>query len=127
MKTEEKTQEEIRFTNLYYESKSGFWGHYAPGTMGNILHWIHTYGTLNIAEGVQLGDGQITWFGRPMMKYKDNPECPDVPYFYDLEYPEFQFILINQKIYLDGLKKFPNLVKEIDQKYEDVRELFRKK
>lgn len=123
----EKSQEEIRFTNLYYESKGGFWAHYAPGTMGNILHWIHTYGTLNLAEGVQLGNGQITWFGRPMMKYKDNPECPDVPYFYDLQYPEFQFILVNQEIYLDGLKKFPNLVEEIDHKYDEVRELFKKK
>jgi len=113
-----KTQEEIRFENLYYESMGGFWRHYAPGTMGNILHWLHTFGTLNIAEGVQLGDGQITWFGRPMLKYKDNPECPDVPFFYDLEYPEFEFIMHNQKIYLDGVKKFPKLVEEINKKYE---------
>lgn len=120
----EKSQEEIRFTNLYYESKSSFWSRYEPGTMGNILHWLYVYGTLNIAEGVQLGEGKITWFGRPMLKYCDNPECPDVPYFYDLEYPEFKFILINQETYLEGLKKFPNLVAEIDNKYVETRKAF---
>ena len=120
----EKSQEEIRFTNLYYDSKGGFWRHYKPGSMGNILHWIYVYGTLNLAEGVQVGEGQITWFGRPLMKHKDNPECPDVPYFYDLEYPEFGFILKNQEAYLDGLKKFPKLVEEIDKKYADAKELF---
>jgi hypothetical protein len=118
----EKTQEEIRFSNLYRDSKGSFWSHYEPGTMGNILHWLQTFGTLNIAEGVQLGNGQITWFGRPMLKYKDNPECPDVPYFYDLEYPEFQFILINQRRYLEGLKKFSNLVAEIDKKDEEIKQ-----
>lgn len=118
----EKTQEEIRFTNLYYESKGGFWAHYKPHTMGNILHWLYVYGTLNIAEGVQVGNGQITWFGRPMLKYRDNPEYPDVPYFYDLEYPEFKFILINQETYLEGLKNFPNLVAEIDKKYAETKE-----
>ena len=120
----EKTQEEIRFTNLYYESKGGFWRHYEPGTLGNILHWLQTYGTLNLAEGVQLGNGQITWFGRDLMKYKENPECPDVPYFYDLNpyyKGNFDFVLHNQEIYLNGLKKFPNLVKEIDEKYESTR------
>ncbi|MDX1286206.1 MAG: hypothetical protein R3182_14400 [Draconibacterium sp.] len=121
----EKSQEEIRFTNLYYESKGGFWRHYEPGTMGNILHWIHTYGTLNLAEGVQLGNGQITWFGRDMMKYKENPECPDVPYFYDLKYPEFQFLIENQKVYLEGLKKFPKLVEEIDAKYNEFKKILK--
>ena len=116
------TQEVIRFSNLYHESKGGFWRHYKPGTMGNILHWLQTFGTLNIAEGVQLGDGQISWFGRPMLKYRDNPDCPDVPYFYDLQYPEFQFILVNQEIYLGGLKKFPKLVEEIDRKYKEAKE-----
>jgi hypothetical protein len=120
----EKSQEEICFENLYYESMGGFWRHYKPGSMGNILHWLQTFGTLNIAEGVQLGDGQITWFGRLMLKYRDNPECPDVPYFYDLEYPEFKFILHNQKVYLDGLKKFPKLVEEINGRYEETRKAF---
>lgn len=120
----EKTQEEIRFTNLYYDSMGGFWAHYAPHTMGNIIHWIQTYGTLNIAEGVQLGNGQVTWFGRNLMKYKYMPDHPDVPYFYDLEYPEFGFILKNQEIYLDGIKKFPNLVEEINNKYEETRKAF---
>jgi len=120
----EMTQEEIRFSNLYHESKGGFWSRYEAGTMGNILHWLQTFGTLNIAEGVQVGNGQITWFGRPMLKYKDNPECSDVPYFYDLEYPEFKFILVNQEIYLEGIKKFPNLVEEIDNKYEQAKKEF---
>ena len=120
----EKTQEEIRFTNLYYESMGGFWSHYAPHTMGNILHWIHTYGTLHIAEMVQLGGGQISYHGKPLMKHKDNPECPDVPYFYDLEQSEYEFIIKNQKIYLDGLKKFPKLVEEINARYDEAREWF---
>ena len=119
----EKSQEQIRFENLYLDSKGGFWAHYAPGTMGNILHWLQTFGTLNIAEGVQVGGGNITWFERPMLKYKDNPECPDIPYFYDLEYPEFEFILYNQESYLNGLKKFPEFVKETDERYEETRKL----
>jgi hypothetical protein len=109
----EKSQEQIGFENLYLNSKGGFWAHYEPGTMGNILHWLHVYGTLNIAESVQLGDGKITWYGRPMLKYRDNPECPDVPYFYDLDdnyKGKFDFILINQERYLNGLKKFPKFV-----------------
>jgi len=122
----EKTQEEIKFTNLYYESMGGFWKHYAPDTLGNILHWLQTFGTLNIAENVQVGNGQITWYGRPMLKWKDNPECPDVPLFYDLEYPEFEFIMINQKVYLDGLEKFPKLVEEINAKYDEAREWFKR-
>ena len=116
----EKPQDQIRFENIYLDSKGGFWSHYEPGTMGNILHWLHVFGTLNIAEGVQIGNGQVTWFGRPMCKYKDNPECPDVPYFYDLQYPEFVFILINQEIYLNGLKKYPEYVEDADRRYQQM-------
>lgn len=120
----EKSQEQIRFENLYLDSKGGFWKHYAPHTLGSVIHWLHVFGTLNIAENVQLGDGKITWYGRPMLKYKYTEENPNVPFFYDLEYDEFKFIMINQDVYLDGIKKFPNLVAEIDEKYDEYRELF---
>jgi hypothetical protein len=118
----EKTQEQIRFENMYYKSMGGFWRHYAPTTMGNVIHWLHTYGTLHFAETVQIGEGQITLYSKPILKWKDNPACPDVPYFYDLEDPKYDFILQNQEIYLDGLKKFPTLVADIDKKYAEARE-----
>lgn len=120
----EKSQEQIKFENLYLDSMGGFWKHYSPHTMGSIIHWIHTFSTLNIAENIQLGDGRITYGGKPMLKYKYTKENPDIPFFYDLEQDEYNFILTNQKIYLDGLKKFPKFVVEINEKYDEYRELF---
>ena len=120
----EKSQEQIRFENVYLDSMGGFWKHYAPQTAGNVIHWIHTYGNLSIAENIRLGDGKISFGGEPLLKYKYTEENPDIPYFYDLEQEKYDFIVKNQKIYLDGIKKFTTFVEETNKRYDDFRDFF---
>ena len=117
----EKSQDQIKLENLHTKHLGGWWGTYPPKSLGNIIHWLYTYGTLDIAERVTVGDGEIHWFGRLMLKFKFMDENPEIPFFYDLEYPEYDFILINQEKYLDGLKKFPKFVEEYNNKYNEMK------
>ena len=119
---EKNNQNKIQFENLHTKHLGGWWGSSPTKSLGNIIHWLYTYGTLNIAENVTVGDGEVHWFGQLMVKFKFTEENPEIPYFYDLEYPEYSFILINQEKYLQGLNDFPKLVEEHYNRRKEIRE-----
>lgn len=115
-----KSQEQIRFENLYTSHYGGWWKNYSPKSIGNIIHWIYVFGTLTMAETVTIGDNKIYWHGNLLMKFK---YLDDMPYFYELQDEKYQFIIDNQEIYLKGLKKFSKFVKEIDEKYSEIKQM----
>lgn len=117
-----KLQDQIIFENLYYRHKGGWWRNKPFGSLGNIIHWLYVYGTLQIAETCQVGDGYIKSYNLNL-NFKFTDENPHIPYFYNLDNENFNFILENQKYYLDGLKKFPTFVVEVDEKYNEMRKI----
>lgn len=118
----EKSQKQISFENLYLRHKGGWWRNKPFHSLGNIIHWLYVYGTLHIAENCTVGNGYINCHDLNM-KFKFTDENPHIPYFYDLDNKKYIFILENQKDYLDGLKKFTTFVKEIDEKYNEIKKM----
>ena len=119
-----KNQNKIQFENLHTKHLGGWWGNSPIKSLGNIIHWLYTYGTLDIAEQVTVGDGEVHWFGRLMVKFKYTEENPEIPFFYDLEYPEYEFIMINQEKYLQGLKDFSEFAEKYNERYNETRKAF---
>ena len=118
----EKPQEQIIFENLYLKHKGGWWRNHPFESLGNIIHWLYVYGTLQIAENCTVGDGYVNYHNFNI-KFKFTDEHPHIPYFYSLDNDKYDFILENQMYYLDGLKKFPTFVKEIDEKYNEIKKM----
>jgi len=119
-KVMEKPQEQIHFENLYLRHKSGWWRDKPFESLGNIIHWLYVYGTMQIAENCIVGDGYVKYHDF-YMKFKFTDENPHMPYFYDLNDEKYDFILKSQEYYLNGLKKFPIFVVEIDEKYNMIK------
>jgi hypothetical protein len=119
-----KPQDQIIFENLYLRHKGGWWRNKPFNSLGNVIHWLYVYGTLQIAEICTVGDGYVKYHDF-MMKFKFTDENPHIPYFYDLDNENFNFILENQMYYLDGLKKFPTFVIETNKRYENVKKMFK--
>lgn len=120
---EEKSQEQIIFENLHSSHLGGWWRSYPPKSLGNVIHWIYVYGKLDIAERVTVGDGEVHDQGYLFMRFKFTEENPDIPYFYDLQSDKYDYIIDNQEYYLSGLKKFPEYVKMMDERYGEIRKM----
>lgn len=120
----EKSQDQIHFENLYVKHKGGWWTNHPSQSVGNIIHWLYVYGTLDIAERVTVGNGFVNLYDKPLCQFKFTEENPNLPYFFDFIDPEkYDFIINSQNHYLNGLKKFPKFVEEIDQKYKEIKNL----
>lgn len=119
-----KSQKQISFENLYLRHKSGWWRNHPFESLGNIIHWLYVYGTLQIAENCTVGNRYVNYHNFTM-KFKFADENPHIPYFYDLDNNKYDFILKSQEDYLDGLKNFPTFVKEIDEKYNEMRKIIK--
>lgn len=114
---EEKPQEQIIFENLYYKHKGGWWRTYKAPSLGNVIHWLYVYGTLNIAEQVTVGDGIINLHGKHFCDYSYVEDNPNMPIFFNLQDEKYDFVLENQKYFLVGLNKFNKFVETIDERY----------
>lgn len=119
-----KPQHQIIFENLYIKHKGGWWRNKPFKSLGNIIHWLYVYGTLGIAEICTVGDGYVKYY-EFTMKFKFTDEYPHIPYFYDLDNDKYDFILENQMYYLDGLNKFPTFVVETQERYNEVKKMFK--
>ena len=118
----DKSQEQIIFENLYRTHKGGWWRNHPFRSVGNVIHWLYVYGTLQIAELCTVGDGYVEYHDM-RMKFKFTDENPHIPHFYGLDNEKYSFILKNQEYYLNGLKKFPEFVAETNKKYDTLKTL----
>jgi hypothetical protein len=113
----EKSQDQISFENLHSRHLTGFWKEYELPSLGNVIHWIYVYCNLDIAEMVTVGDGVIMLYGESFLEYEHRD---GIPYFFNLVNPKYDFILANQKYYLDGLIKYPEYVEKMKKMYESL-------
>lgn len=117
-KEEGEEQFKIRFTNILTNHLAGWWRNYEPGTCGNVIHWIYTYSMLSVAENVQVGNGTVTLHGEDFATYTFDDKL-NIPVFDFCNKDKHDWIIDNQRIYLEGLER-EDLTKDIIEKYETL-------
>lgn len=108
-------QFKIRFENMYSNSITSWWSQYKYPSFGSILHWLYTYGNFDMAEMSIVGKESILYHGKIAAKYKMDNEL-QMPIF---EFnPEYEWMQINQEIFLEGLKN--ENTREVISKYKHI-------
>jgi len=117
----EKSQDEIKFENLYSNSLGGFWSHYQYESMGNVIHWLYTYTNLDIAEQATIGGGEVHYRGELLARFTFNPKL-EMPIFYEINDKLYPYFSENQERYITGLTRFPAFVEKMTQLKEQFKE-----
>ena len=117
----EKSQDQIKFENLYSNSLGGFWKHYQYESAGNVIHWLYVYTNLDIAEQATIGSGEVHYRGELLARFTFNPKL-EIPLFYEINDKPYPYFSDNQERYITGLTRFPEYVEEITQRYNDFKE-----
>lgn len=107
----EKSQEQIRFENMYVDSIGGWWSEYPLGSAGNIIHWIYVYTMLRIADSVTVGENEVQLYEKPLARFVIDEER-QMPIFIILNNDIDPNFYENQEIFLQGLKDYPEFIKQ---------------
>lgn len=121
----EKSQDRIKFENLYNNSLSTWWSKYPFESFGSVIHWIYVYTNLNIAEQVTVGNNEVNYNGKLVARYTFNDKL-QIPLFYHINDEIYPYFSENQEIYITGLTRFKDYVDETDKRYKDFKNLLRK-
>lgn len=111
----------IRFRNLLTNHLGGWWCEHKYKSVGNIIHWIYVYSMLSIAETVTIGDGVVNHHGVILATYVFDDELK-MPVFEFSKDEKYDWVVDNQRIYLEGLRK-PALTIDIIEKYAKLYNL----
>ncbi len=108
----EKTQHQIIFENTYLKHLTGWWKRYPYPALGSIIHWIYVYGTLNMAERIQVGDDEVKYNGKVLatIVYDDNLKMPIFSFN-----EEYEFMQKTQTIYIEGLTQYPEYIAKMEE------------
>lgn len=104
----------IHFENLLTKKLSGYARSYKFNSVGNIIHWLYVYGTLEVAESVQIGAKSIVYHGTTIATYENDEEL-QMPIFTFID--KFNWLAQNQEVFLYGLKH-PSLITDILEKFK---------
>jgi hypothetical protein len=119
----EKSQHQIRFENLFFQSLSGWWTSYPVGSCGNVIHWVYVFSErLDVAEQCQVGNNEVTYGGVVIAKIETD-EALQMTYFTDCEEFQSGHFADNQRIFHEGLRKYKPFVREWTKRYREIRPL----
>jgi hypothetical protein len=63
-------QYKIGFKNMYLNRLCGHCANYPTGSLGDIINWIYVFtGSAGYYDVVQIGNGEITLYGKPFGTY----------------------------------------------------------
>ena len=110
----EKSQDQIKFENLFSKSLTTWWSNYKLGSLGNIIHWIYVYTSLNIAEIITVGNGEVHYREKLLARFTLNDKL-DMPIFFDIDDDPYPYFSENQQRYITGLTRFPEFVGKMTQ------------
>lgn len=114
----EKSQHQIRFENLFYRSKGGWWNSYKFGSSGNLIHWVYVFSEmLNVAEQVIIGEKELTLNGKHFADVKLDEKL-QMPIFSNIQW--HKHFEENQKIYHEGLSKYKSFVRNVNMQYKEL-------
>ncbi len=113
----EKSQHQIRFESLYYNSMGRWWGSCKFKTQGNIIHWVYVFSeNLDTAEQVCIGNDVVTLHGKHFANVELNDKL-QMPIFTNIDWHEH--FETNQTIYHEGLKQYKDFTRQVNKQYRD--------
>jgi len=112
----EKSQDQIKFENLYTSSLGGYCRSYKYKSLGNAIHWIYIYTNLNISEQITVGNDEVHLYGKLLARITWNDEL-QMPIFSNIDDGPYPYFSENQMRYLRGLKEYPEFIKEMTERY----------
>jgi len=113
----------IRWDNTYMNSLGGHWGQYKYPAFGNILHWLHAFGSFEMAEQGIIGDGIVKLHGQFVASYEMDDELQR-PVFKFTE--KYDWLQSAQDLFAEGFQRLDITQPTID-KMKKIRSLWDKK
>jgi hypothetical protein len=108
----------IKWSNTYANSLSGHWRKYEYPSTGNMLHWLHAFGSFELAENAIVGSEIVKIHGRFVASYKMNDDLKR-PVFNFIE--KYKWMQMSQDLFTEGFKR-PEITQPIIDNYNEIKE-----